>query len=384
MTKSGASGPKAQQAAGGRYTQVRRTAPSSRSGSTVQFLLEDRYELGTLTVQIAAAWARQGMLVLLVHEYKPYGINMALHSRRVKERKAAERRRQQAWPGGTAAPCCGRPAPAGNRADCWSNSTPHGRLRPPNPISSPMTTTRSTTHCSWGAATSTPSYSWAARPGRTASSWTTSSYSPPATTPVTETLTHGAVPEERREQPLIPEQSAALLRERHLNFLYHRPTSFLGMITGSRELPAAEPEPGFVHAVEANMAAAGIPLLGHVHVSDHDLAAHTPHPPCRPRPRHRTGREDHHRPLVASRAGGFCSMNDGWPPVSGSPRPVAASRSPARDHRPRLCGAGCPYARNRLPEKDSGRRVNASSRQGCSAVLQSAGHLLTLRGRQGT
>jgi hypothetical protein len=34
----------------------------------VQFLLEDRYELGTLAVQIAAAWARQGMRVLLVHE----------------------------------------------------------------------------------------------------------------------------------------------------------------------------------------------------------------------------------------------------------------------------------------------------------------------------
>ncbi|WP_405573342.1 hypothetical protein [Streptomyces phaeochromogenes] len=92
--------------------------------------------------------------------------------------------------------------------------------------------------------------------------------------PVTEPFTHGAVPEERQEHPLTLEQSAALLRERHLNFLYHRPSAFLGMITSSRELPDAEPEPGFVHAVEANMAAIGIPLLGHVHVGNHDLAAH--------------------------------------------------------------------------------------------------------------
>ncbi|WP_327398325.1 hypothetical protein [Streptomyces phaeochromogenes] len=61
MTKSGASGPKArarqaQQAAGVRYTQVRGTASPSRNGRTVQFLLEDRYELGTLAVQIEAAW----------------------------------------------------------------------------------------------------------------------------------------------------------------------------------------------------------------------------------------------------------------------------------------------------------------------------------------
>lgn len=34
-----------------------------------------------LAVQIAAAWARHGMRVLLVHEYKPYGIDMALCGR---------------------------------------------------------------------------------------------------------------------------------------------------------------------------------------------------------------------------------------------------------------------------------------------------------------
>ncbi|WP_371572505.1 hypothetical protein [Streptomyces sp. NBC_01314] len=60
-TKSGASGPKtrtrkAKQAAGVRYTQARRpTAPSSRNGHTVQFLLADRYELGTLAAQISTA-----------------------------------------------------------------------------------------------------------------------------------------------------------------------------------------------------------------------------------------------------------------------------------------------------------------------------------------
>ncbi|MEW2570227.1 hypothetical protein [Streptomyces sp. NPDC047070] len=92
--------------------------------------------------------------------------------------------------------------------------------------------------------------------------------------PITGTLTHGALPEECRVRPLTAEQSAALLRERHLNFLYHRPSTFLGMITGSRQQPAAEPEPGFIRAVEANMSATGIPLLGHIHVGDHGLAAH--------------------------------------------------------------------------------------------------------------
>jgi len=55
--------------------------------------------------------------------------------------------------------------------------------------------------------------------------------------PVKETLTHGVVPEKRHEPPVSAEQSGALLREWDLNFLYHRPSAFLGMITGRRQGP---------------------------------------------------------------------------------------------------------------------------------------------------
>ncbi|WP_030618183.1 hypothetical protein [Streptomyces fulvoviolaceus] len=278
MTKSGASGPKArarkaQQAAGVRYTQVRRTSSPSRNGRTVQFLLEDRYELGTLEVQIAAAWARQGLRVLLVHEYKPYGINMALYSRRARERKAAEQR-QQAWPGhrSTLLWTAGTGRDQGGllveQHTPWSTPPAEPRLltRDDNPLRDAL---------QWGRRY----FDTVVLMGRP--TWPHRELvdhfvvlAASNGIPVTETLTHGAVPEERQEHPLTPEQSAALLRERYLNFLYHRPSAFLGMITGNRELPAAELEPGFVHAVEANMAAAGIPLLGHVHVGDHDLATH--------------------------------------------------------------------------------------------------------------
>ncbi|MEU1502887.1 hypothetical protein [Streptomyces sp. NPDC005732] len=63
--------------------------------------------------------------------------------------------------------------------------------------------------------------------------------------------------------PLTPEQSAALLRERHLRFLHTRPASFAGLITAG-PTPPTQPEPAFLRAVQANMAAVGIPLLGHV------------------------------------------------------------------------------------------------------------------------
>ncbi|MEU5632255.1 hypothetical protein ACH47C_24110 [Streptomyces rishiriensis] len=278
MTKSGASGPKArarkaQHAAGLRYTQVRRrTGTPPRNGRTVQFLLEDRYELGTLAVQIAAAWARQGMRVLLVHEYKPYGMDMGLHSRRSRERKAAEQR-QQAWPGSRSTLLWRADTGQGQggllveQHTFWST-----------PPADPKYLTRDDSLLRDALQLGRRHFDTVVLMGRP--TWPhrelVDHFVVLAATngaPVTETLTHGAVPEERQEHPLTPEQSAALLRERHLNFLYHRPTAFLGMITGSRQLPATQPEPGFIHAVEANMAAAGIPLLGHVHAGDHDLVA---------------------------------------------------------------------------------------------------------------
>jgi hypothetical protein len=278
MTKSGASGPKArarkaQQATGVRYTQVRRAAPPSRHGRTVQFLLEDQYDLGTLAVQIAAAWAWQGLRVLLLNEYKPYGMDMALYSRRARDRKAAEQR-QQAWPGHRSTLLwtagAGR-KPGGLLVEQhipWSTPPAEPRLltRTDNPLRDALQQGRR--HFDTVVLMGRPT--WPHR--ELADHFIVLAASNGA--PIAETLTHGALPEERRVRPLTAEQSAVLLRERHLNFLYHRPSTFLGMITGSRDEPAAEPQPGFVRAVEADMTTVGIPLLGHIHVGDHDLAAH--------------------------------------------------------------------------------------------------------------
>ncbi|MFF3967991.1 hypothetical protein ACFYZI_41375 [Streptomyces griseorubiginosus] len=278
MTKSGASGPKArarkaQQATGVRYTQVRRTAPSSRHGRTVQFLLEDQYVLGTLAVQLALAWARQGTRVLLVHEYKPYQSDMALFSRKARERKAAEQR-QQEWPGhrSTLVWSAGPGRKTGGllveQHTPWSTPPANPRLltRTDDPLRDALQQGRR--HFDTVVLMGRPT--WPHR--ELVDHFIVLAASNGA--PTAETLTHGALPEERQERPLTAEQSAVLLRERHLNFLYHRPSTFLGMITASGAQPAPEPQPGFVRAVEANMAAAGIPLLGHIHVGDHGLAAH--------------------------------------------------------------------------------------------------------------
>jgi hypothetical protein len=280
MTKSGASGPKArarkaQRAAGLRFTQVRRrTGSPQRNGRTVQFLLEDRHELSTLAVQIAAAWARQGKRVVLLHEYKPYGVDMGRHSRHARQRKAAEQR-QQSWPGSRSTLLWR--AGTGRAQDgllveqhtFWSTppADPKNLTTDDGPLREALELGRR--HFDTVVLMGRPT--WPHR--ELVDHFVVLAASNGA--PATEILTHGVVPEERQEHSLSPEQSAALLREWHLNFLYHRPTTFLGMITGSRQLPTAEPEPGFLCSVETNMAAAGIPLLGHVQLGNHDLAAHT-------------------------------------------------------------------------------------------------------------
>ncbi|MDQ1064697.1 hypothetical protein [Streptomyces canus] len=203
---------------------------------------------------------------------------MALHSRRDRERKAAEQR-QQAWPGhrSTLLWTVGTSRDLGTSRDQsgllveqhtpWSTPPADPKLltRDDNPLRDALELGRR--HFDTVVLMGRPT--WPQR--ELVDHFVVLAASNGA--PATETLTHDAVPEERQEHPLTPAPSAALLRERHLNFLHHRPSAFLGMITGSRELPATEP--GFVHAVEANMAAAGIPLLGHVHVGDHDLVTHT-------------------------------------------------------------------------------------------------------------
>ncbi|WP_411105288.1 hypothetical protein [Streptomyces sp. cmx-4-9] len=75
--------------------------------------------------------------------------------------------------------------------------------------------------------------------------------------------------------PLSPDQSAALLRDRHRRFLYH-PVALLGMVTAETRWTEDQPspDPEFVKAVKANMASVGLPLLGHVTVDrDGDLKA---------------------------------------------------------------------------------------------------------------
>ncbi|MFJ4790830.1 hypothetical protein [Streptomyces sp. NPDC088794] len=278
MTKSGAGGPKArarkaQQATGVRYTQVRRAASTNHNGRTLQFLLEAKHDFGILAVQLAAAWARQGMRVLLVHDYEPYRSDLALYSRRVRERKAAEQQ-QREWPGHRSTLVWR--ASAGRAADGllveqhtpWSARSADRQDAATD--SAPLRDALQWGRRHFDAVVVMGRQTWPQR--ELVDHFIVLAASDGV--PVAETLTHGAAPEECRERVLTAEQSAALLRERHLNFLYYRPPAFLGMITGSRRQPPAEPQPGFVRAVEADMAAAGIPLLGHVHLGDHGLASH--------------------------------------------------------------------------------------------------------------
>ncbi|WBO69040.1 hypothetical protein [Streptomyces camelliae] len=279
MTKSGASGPKArarktQDAAGVRYTQVRRRmVPASRHGRVVQFLFDEQCELGTLTVQIASAWAQQGLRVLLVHKYKPYGSDLRLYSRKARERKAAEER-QRAWPGHRSTLLRadirdrGRGGLLVEQHTPWSH--PPTDPRRPSLDEGPLQDALQLGRRHFDALVLMGQPTWPRRDLVDHFVVLAASNG----VPVAETLGHGAVPEERIDRPLTPEQSAALLRERHLKFLYHRPTAFLGMITGSRKQPAAEPVSGFSRLVEVDMAAAGIPLLGHIRVGDYDLATH--------------------------------------------------------------------------------------------------------------
>ncbi|MEU3726755.1 hypothetical protein [Streptomyces sp. NPDC031705] len=69
--------------------------------------------------------------------------------------------------------------------------------------------------------------------------------------------------------PLTPEQSAAMLRDRHLSYLNcHVP--LWGVVVSQTQWtsePVRWPAPAFLRAVAENMAAAGIPLLGHVAIS---------------------------------------------------------------------------------------------------------------------
>ncbi len=127
MTKAGAGGAKSrarktQQATGVKYTTLRSTAAArARRGRVVQFLT-DGYEVATLPYQIAAAWTRHGLHVLLLHDYKPYRTDRDLYSNQANaERPKRAARRIPALE----APCSCTPTSCRAVACSW-NSTPRG------------------------------------------------------------------------------------------------------------------------------------------------------------------------------------------------------------------------------------------------------------------
>lgn len=265
MTKAGASGPKArarkaQHATGSRYTQLRDSG-RPRRGRVLQFLFEDRGCLETLPWQFAAAWARAGERVLVLGEYEPYGMDMRLHSRRAKERKAAEAR-ARAWPGPRSTFLWAAPAGRGrgvlaSQHTTWSTPRHPGRLdRDQSPLKEALALART----EFDVVVLLANDTWA----RTEFVDHFVLLAHGDGIPVTETLARWHRGQSTlAERALTPAQSAALLRDRHLRFLYPGPVPFLGMITCRSLHPTRTspgPDAGFVEAVKENMAAAGLPF----------------------------------------------------------------------------------------------------------------------------
>ncbi|MFJ9729704.1 hypothetical protein ACIRP3_44035 [Streptomyces sp. NPDC101209] len=280
MTKAGASGPKArarkaQHATGSRYTQLRGSG-QPRRGRVVQFLFENRQSLGSLPWQLAAVWARAGERVLLLAEYKPYGADMQLYSRRAKQRKAAEAR-AQAWPGPRSTVLWTPPAGRGNgvlasQHTAWETPRDPGR---PECYQGSLKQALALARAEFDIVVLLATPTWA----RTEFTDHFVLLAHSDGIPTTEALAHWhhgqSAPIERA---LTPAQSAALLRDRHLRFLYPGPVPFLGMIACRSLHPTrSTPDPGagFIKSVKEDMAAAGIPLLGLVSFAHRDLQALT-------------------------------------------------------------------------------------------------------------
>ncbi|MFJ5548572.1 hypothetical protein [Streptomyces sp. NPDC093225] len=267
MTKAGASGAKSrarrtQQATGAKYTKLRKSGEvGTRYGRVIQFLTES-YEVKSLPYQLAAAWARQGLRVLMLHEYEPYQTDMRLYSRRVKERKAAEAR-AQAHPGPRSTILLPHDAGKGHgelveQLTPWYERDPSNRLGNDTLLREALETGR--THFDIVVLMGRGHFP---RP-HLVDDFVVLAHTEGI--PASEELPRGNGLDTRTERmPLSPEQSAALLRDRHLRFLYH-PVALLGMITVETPWSGdqASPDREFVKAVMANMAAVGLPLLGHV------------------------------------------------------------------------------------------------------------------------
>ncbi|MCX5300305.1 hypothetical protein OG898_28125 [Streptomyces sp. NBC_00193] len=268
MTKAGASGAKSrarktQQATGLKYTELRQPkSPRRHRGRVIQFLTES-HEVATLPYQIAAAWTRQGLQVLMLHEYEPYRTDLDLYSRNVKKRKAAEAR-AQAHPGPRSTVLL---HPARGHGQLIEQRTPwYVREEGGSPAGkdTPLREALEAGRTQFDIVVLMGGKAYPRVPlvdDFVLLAHTTDGI------PFREGLLRGRGSDSRTEWiPLSPVQSAALLRDRHLQFLYH-PVPLLGMVTSETHWPEdapARPEPEFVKAVEENMAAVGMPLLGHI------------------------------------------------------------------------------------------------------------------------
>ncbi len=267
MTKAGASGAKSrarrtQQATGLKYTKLRQPgAADARYGRVIQFLYES-HEVATLPYQLAAAWAGQGLRVLMLHGYDPYRGDLRLYSKRAKERKAAEAR-ARAHPGPRSTILLLHDAAKG-RGQLVEQRTPWNERKLGNPCGNdaPLREAVETGQRHFDIVI-------LMGPGSFPREHLVDDFVVLAHTegfPTEEDLPRRQGLDTRTERvPLSPEQSAVLLRDRHLRFLLH-PVGLLGMITAETpwDTDQSDPDPEFVKAVVANMGAVGLPLLGHI------------------------------------------------------------------------------------------------------------------------
>ncbi|WP_150211763.1 hypothetical protein [Streptomyces venezuelae] len=245
-----------------KYTKLRQSGTAdTQCGRVIQFLTES-HEVATLPYQLCAAWARQGLRVLMLHSYEPYQRDIRLHSKRAKERKAAEAR-AQAYPGPRSTILLPQGAAKG-QGQLVEQRTPWSEREPGNPSGNdaPLREALETGRSHFDVVVLMGR-------GYFPREHLVDDFVVLAHTegiPTGEDLPRKQGLDTRTERvPLSPEQSAAVLRDRHLRFLYH-PVALLGMVTA--ETPWNEDQAGldpeFMEAVVANMAAVGLPLLGHV------------------------------------------------------------------------------------------------------------------------
>ncbi|MEU5977681.1 hypothetical protein [Streptomyces sp. NPDC047315] len=80
------------------------------------------------------------------------------------------------------------------------------------------------------------------------------------------------------EPQLTPQQSAAVLRDRHLHFLYRHDVAVHGLVCHGRE-PARSADPVFYAAFTQDMSTSGVPLLGWITQPNHRLVPFGTTPP---------------------------------------------------------------------------------------------------------